>query len=84
MARKKSVRHQNSKRPIEYYPPSQKDIEHYAAQVCRQLESTLNDDYNTAEFRQELSGFLSVVASICIKALNKRASESLDSESSQE
>ncbi len=70
-------------RPVEYLPPPPEQIEQYARLVCHELADKIDSAYDTPEMRRELTGFLKVVATICVKHLNKNEQNPLDKESAE-
>jgi hypothetical protein len=65
---------------VTYHPPATSDIQQYTRTVCKELAETIDSEFDTPEVRNELAGFIKVVASICSKQLNKGVEILLDRE----
>ena len=59
------------KKHIIYESPPSHVIDQYAREVCQQLGQRVDVTYDTPEMSRELARFLKVVATICVKAMNK-------------
>ncbi len=71
------------KKNVIYYPPAAGDIQSFARSVCRELAGTIDPEFDTPEVHHELAGFITVIATIHSKQLNKGV-ENLDTENQAE
>ena len=59
------------RKPVTYYPPTAADLQTYSRSVCEKLGNAICAEFDTPEVKQDLAGFMKVVASICSKRLNR-------------
>jgi hypothetical protein len=77
------VKRRDKNTRVTYYPPAADDIRRYTHTLCEKLGKTLGAEFDTPEVRNELAGFIKVVAKICSKQLNQSTDE-LDTKKSEE
>jgi hypothetical protein len=67
-----------NKPPITYLPPSEKQIEQFAREVCEKLAQSGNAQYLQPEVVGGLTDFLAFVGELLAQALNDGHTELLD------